>query len=207
MPAAQAEKGAASRNRQKPRTCVACRTEAPKRALIRVVRTPEGSAVLDVTGKLPGRGAYLCLNLECLRKARKTGALSRALKTSLTDACWEELERCVERYAKEYGPEERMRETRSLLGLSRRARLLLIGMDAVHAEAGKGKPLLLLTARDCSESVRKFVEGLVSNGHQHMELPLSGKVLSAALGAGGVQVAAMAARSGVADKIRVLLSE
>ena len=113
MPASRMEKGVASQagkgakpfTRQRPRTCVACRTEAPKRALVRVVRTPEGSAVLDVTGKLPGRGAYICLNPECLHRARKTGALSRALKTSLTDACWEDLERCIEHYAEEHGPE------------------------------------------------------------------------------------------------------
>ncbi|MCR5347809.1 MAG: DUF448 domain-containing protein [Fretibacterium sp.] len=193
--------------RQRPRTCVACRTEAPKRALIRVVRTPDGSAVLDVTGRLPGRGAYLCLNVECLHKARRTGALSRALKTSLTDACWEELERCIEHCAKEYGPEERTRELRSLLGLSRRGRLLFIGMDAIRAEAGRGKPLLLLTARDCSEAVGKFAEGLASEGHQHMELPLDIEALSAALGAGSVQAAALAARSGLADKLRILLAE
>ena len=214
MPAALAGKGAAPHvgkgskplTRQKPRTCVACRTEAPKRALVRVVRTPDGSAVVDVTGKLPGRGAYICLNVECLHKARKTGALSRALKTTLTDACWEELERCIEHYAKGYGPEERTRELRSLLGLARRARLLLIGMDAIHAEAGKGKTLLLLTARDCSDAVRKFAEGLASEEHQWMELPLNIEELSAALGTGSVQVVALAARSGAADKLRALLA-
>ena len=215
MPAALAGKETVSHvgkrskplTRQRPRTCVACRTEAPKRALVRVVRTPEGSAVLDVTGKLPGRGAYLCLNVECLRKARKTGALSRALKASLTDACWEALEHCIERYAEEHGPEERTRELHSLLGLSRRAQLLFIGMDAIHTEAGKGRPLLLLTARDCSEAVRKFTEGIASAKHQYIELPLDIEGLSAALGTGSVQVVALAARSGVADKIRVLLSK
>ncbi|MCR4819250.1 MAG: DUF448 domain-containing protein [Fretibacterium sp.] len=193
--------------RQRPRTCVACRTEAPKRALVRVVRTPEGSAVVDMTGKLPGRGAYLCLNVECLHKARKNGALSRALKTSLTDECWEDLERCIEHYAKEYGPEERTRELRSLLGLARRARLLLIGMDAIQAEAEKGKPLLLLKAGDCSETVRKFAERLAAGAHQCLELPLDIDELSAALGTGSVQVVALTARSGLADKLQILLSK
>ena len=164
--------------------------------------------MVDVTGKLPGRGAYICLNVECLRKARKTGALSRALKTSLTDACWEELERCVERYAEDYGPEERVRELRSLLGLARRARMLLIGVDAIHAESGKGKSLLLLTARNSSQAVQKFAEGLASEEkHQYMELPLDSEELSAALGADGVQVVALTARSGAADKLKILLSE
>ncbi|MBR1672783.1 MAG: DUF448 domain-containing protein [Fretibacterium sp.] len=194
--------------RQRPRTCVACRTEAPKKALIRIVRTPDGSAVMDVTGRLPGRGAYLCLNVECLRKARKTGTLSKALKTTLTDACWEDLERCIERYAEEHGPEERRRELRSLLGLSRRAGLLLIGMDSIGTEARKGKPLLLLAARDCSAAVQKFAEGLVSGEkHQLVSLPVDVEGLSTALGAGNVQIVAVLSHGGLADKLKVLLAE
>ena len=190
--------------RQRPRTCVACRTEAPKRALVRIARTPDGRAVLDVTGKLPGRGAYLCLNLECLRRARRTGALSRALKAAL-------LERCIASYASERGPEERMKELRSLLGLSRRAGQILVGRDDVHAHAGR--PLLLLTAQDASGSVRSFAEGLAASsmerggGHEHRVLPLGGERLSTALGAGNVQIIALPARSGLADKIRALLGE
>ncbi len=65
------------------RTCVACRTTDAKRALIRLVRLPEGEVVVDPTGKRSGRGAYLCPQQKCWRKALKTGALARALKTSL----------------------------------------------------------------------------------------------------------------------------
>jgi len=55
----------------------------PKRALNRIVRSPEGVAY-DPTGKAPGRGAYLCNELACWQKALERGALERALKTKLT---------------------------------------------------------------------------------------------------------------------------
>lgn len=64
------------------RTCVGCRTVQPKRSMIRVVRTAEGVQV-DLTGKLPGRGAYLHDTPSCWEKGLK-GALAHALKTTLT---------------------------------------------------------------------------------------------------------------------------
>lgn len=65
------------------RTCVGCREVLPKRALIRVVRTPEGVQV-DPTGRLPGRGAYLHDRRRCWEQALKRGALDRALRVTLT---------------------------------------------------------------------------------------------------------------------------
>lgn len=65
------------------RTCVACRTPAPKRELVRVVRTPEGNVEIDPTGKKTGRGAYLCLRLACVQTALKAKKLERTLKIAL----------------------------------------------------------------------------------------------------------------------------
>jgi uncharacterized protein len=62
------------------RTCIACREKRPKRELVRVVCTPEGSVEIDVRGKRAGRGAYVCRKLECLRVAIQPQRLSRALK-------------------------------------------------------------------------------------------------------------------------------
>ena len=53
------------------RKCTGCNEMKPKKELVRVVRSPEGEVSLDLTGKKPGRGAYVCRNLECLKKARK----------------------------------------------------------------------------------------------------------------------------------------
>jgi predicted RNA-binding protein YlxR (DUF448 family) len=63
---------------------VACRTSRPKRELQRIVRTQDGSVVADPTGRLAGRGAYVC-DIDCLTIAIKKGALSRALETQLPE--------------------------------------------------------------------------------------------------------------------------
>ena len=67
------------------RMCVACREMKPKKELIRVVRTPEGEVVADLTGRKNGRGAYLCRSEACLSKAVKTRALERALEQPLSE--------------------------------------------------------------------------------------------------------------------------
>lgn len=71
--------------RQPQRTCVGCRSILGKRDLVRIVRTPSGEIVVDPTGKLAGRGAYLCANRRCWLIAIKHGRISAALKTTLTD--------------------------------------------------------------------------------------------------------------------------
>ncbi|MGD8243777.1 MAG: YlxR family protein [Anaerolineae bacterium] len=74
--------------KQKPvpqRTCVACRARRPKRELVRIVRTPEGEVTLDKTGKLSGRGGYLCPERSCWEVALSRGQLERALRTRLTE--------------------------------------------------------------------------------------------------------------------------
>lgn len=71
---------------------MACGEESPKRALLRVVRTPEGIVKYDPTGKANGRGAYVCACSECIRAARKKKALARALKVQVDDSVYETLE-------------------------------------------------------------------------------------------------------------------
>ena len=74
------------------RQCVGCREMKPKNELIRVVRSPEGTVSLDLKGKLPGRGAYVCPDPECLKRARKSRALERAFSAPLPDEVWQTLE-------------------------------------------------------------------------------------------------------------------
>ena len=73
--------------KKKPqRSCVSCRTVRDKNDLLRVVVTPEGDVVYDPTGKLAGRGAYLCRNEECITaELKKAAKLSKGLKKPLTD--------------------------------------------------------------------------------------------------------------------------
>ena len=74
------------------RQCVGCREMKEKRELIRVVKSPEGEVSLDFRGKKPGRGAYLCPQAECLKKARKSRALERAFSQALPPEVYEGLE-------------------------------------------------------------------------------------------------------------------
>jgi hypothetical protein len=74
------------------RQCVGCREMKEKRALIRVVKSPEGEVSLDFKGKKPGRGAYLCPDPECLKRARKARALERAFSAPLPGEVYEALE-------------------------------------------------------------------------------------------------------------------
>lgn len=74
------------------RQCLGCREHKPKKELIRVVRSPEGEVSLDFKGKLPGRGAYVCPQADCLAKARKSRALERAFETALPPEVYEALE-------------------------------------------------------------------------------------------------------------------
>ena len=66
------------------RTCVVCREKAGKRTLFRIVRTEHGIQI-DPTGKMNGRGAYLCDRVDCWERAMKTDILSQALRTKLSD--------------------------------------------------------------------------------------------------------------------------
>ena len=69
-----------------------CNERFPKNALLRVVRDPEGNVTLDFTGKKSGRGAYICKNVSCLRKAQKTKRLSRVLECDIPDEVFAAME-------------------------------------------------------------------------------------------------------------------
>lgn len=73
------------------RQCAGCRERRPKKELIRVVRSPEGQISLDLTGKAPGRGAYICPSPECLKKAQKSKAIDRALETAVPAEVYERM--------------------------------------------------------------------------------------------------------------------
>ncbi len=74
------------------RMCTGCGENRPKRELIRVVKQPDGSITLDVTGKKSGRGAYVCPNLTCLKAARKARRLEKTFACRIDDAVYEALE-------------------------------------------------------------------------------------------------------------------
>lgn len=78
------------------RQCMGCRERKPKKELIRVVRSPEGTVSLDFKGKAPGRGAYICPNGDCLKKAIRSKALDRNLEVTIPEEILEQLSREME---------------------------------------------------------------------------------------------------------------
>ena len=92
------------------RKCSGCLNMFPKKELVRVVKSPDkkdedgnvvekGSVSLDLTSKKPGRGAYLCKNAQCLKKARKAKALNHAYDTEVPDSVYDALEAEMEAYS------------------------------------------------------------------------------------------------------------
>ena len=73
------------------RQCLGCREMKPKRDLIRAVKSPQGEVTLDFSGKKPGRGAYVCPNADCLKRAVKTKALSRAFGVPVPESIMDDL--------------------------------------------------------------------------------------------------------------------
>lgn len=78
--------------------CTACREMKPKRELVRIVKTPEGEIKLDLTGKLNGRGAYICKSIDCFKKSQKTGALTRAFSCEISQEIYSQLEKELKEY-------------------------------------------------------------------------------------------------------------
>ncbi len=74
------------------RRCLGCGEHFPKASLIRVLRTPEGDVVLDMTGKKNGRGAYICKSLSCFKKARKARRFETALECTVSDEIYAKME-------------------------------------------------------------------------------------------------------------------
>lgn len=77
------------------RRCVACNEQKEKNNLLRIVRTPEGNIEIDQTGKKNGRGAYICKNVDCLNKIKKSKRLEKNLDISIDDDFYEEIRRTI----------------------------------------------------------------------------------------------------------------
>ena len=74
------------------RQCMGCNEHKPKSELLRVVRSPEGEIFLDFSGKKNGRGAYLCHDVKCLRRVRKSKRIEHTLECAIPDAVWDAME-------------------------------------------------------------------------------------------------------------------
>ena len=82
------------------RMCIGCREMKPKTELARIVKTPEGKILSDTTGKLSGRGAYICKCAECLNKAQKINALAKNFSMQVESAVYDSLREEFEKFEK-----------------------------------------------------------------------------------------------------------
>lgn len=74
------------------RTCIACRVEKPKKEMLRIVRNAAGEVRLDFSGKLPGRGAYICNGEGCVKKLRKYRLLNKVFQTDVSEEVYARIE-------------------------------------------------------------------------------------------------------------------
>lgn len=79
------------------RTCVITKEKLPKKELLRIVRTPEGEVVVDETGKINGRGAYIKKDISVLDKIKKSNILEQRLECSIDENVYEEIKKVIEK--------------------------------------------------------------------------------------------------------------
>lgn len=77
------------------RSCVVCRAQKNKNELLRIVKNKENEIKIDDKGKEPGRGAYICYNIECLEKAKKSKRLDKALEANIEEEKYKEIEKII----------------------------------------------------------------------------------------------------------------
>ena len=74
------------------RKCIGCNEMKEKRELIRIVRNSEGEMNIDPVGKMPGRGAYICRDIKCLRRVRRSKRIDKSLEVSIPEEVWDRME-------------------------------------------------------------------------------------------------------------------
>lgn len=77
------------------RRCNGCNEQKPKNELVRVVKSSDGNIALDLTGKMSGRGAYICNSIDCLSKAKKSRRIDRVFETAIPDSVWVQMEETI----------------------------------------------------------------------------------------------------------------
>jgi predicted RNA-binding protein YlxR (DUF448 family)/ribosomal protein L30E len=137
-------------NRQAQRTCLGCRQSLGQARLIRFVRSPEGEVLVDLKGRLPGRGAYLCNNRSCIEDALRRKQFDRAFRRDCRPITADQLSNVIAR--------EILIRLASLLGMARKSAKFYAGSNAVLDALGRRKPLaVVILARDISPQIGEKV--------------------------------------------------
>jgi predicted RNA-binding protein YlxR (DUF448 family) len=132
--------------KQPQRTCLGCRQVKAQSELIRFVRSPEGEILVDLKGRLPGRGAYLCNSRDCMMAAVNRQQFNRAFRSECQPA---DLSTLIERVAREL-----LKHLASLLGMARKSANLVTGSNAVLDALTRKKTLsAIILAQDISPQI------------------------------------------------------
>ena len=139
------------------RTCVACRQTKDKKQLVRYVLAPDGTVLVDYLHRLPGRGAYTCVDKQCLLDAVKRNSFQRCFKRQCRPVdpmeLTQQLTQAIEK------------KILSLIGMARKSKQFIAGSNGVIEALKKGSPLaLVIIATDISTSIAKKVEALALRG-------------------------------------------
>jgi len=189
--------------RVRPRTCVGCGKEKDKRELVRVARSPKGYVAVDITGKAPGRGAYICPDRECLSRAKKKKGLEKALGAEITPEVYSQLEEELNLESSRMKEEACNTDILSIIGLAKKADLLVIGFDKIKQTLSKDDQLLVILSSEHSDNVRRTLQFHEAKNRCRV-IVLEGcrrEKLSRALGSHNVQAVAIDLDSGMSQKI------
>ena len=198
--------------RRRPRSCVGCKEERPKKDLLRIVRGPDSEIAIDPSGRKPGRGAYICYDEECLKIARKKRSLSNALGCEISEAFYQEISDLIARKLEGEKPEKPGRPSDSILsvfGIARRSGLLIVGFDKIDSFLNRGKSLLVILSQETSGQVERSLRSYNERGQIKLIRinGLSRKELGNAIGLGPVQLIALPKEHGLSNKVLQLLSQ
>ena len=169
------------------RLCVSCRARKNKSELIRVVLMTDGRVEVDLTGKMPGRGAYVCKNNDCLEAASKAHRIEKSLKSTSQEGVSDQLKAVLDnanaanadsdkrksnpvRLSEVNQARKAVTEDKilSFLGLAARAGQAISGADAVSAASGKNKVFLFIASDDAAEGTLRLIKRI----SEDKEIPL-----------------------------------
>lgn len=132
------------KKRTPQRTCVGCRKIADRNNLIRIVCSPEGTLIPDLKVKLPGRGAYVCSDVSCIKKAMRKGLLSNALKKPVEINEGKTLEMKIK--------EALERNIHSFLGILMKGKMIVVGRESIKKSFKRNEVSLLIQSVENQKS-------------------------------------------------------